>query len=119
MSELLANVDEQTENMVTDIVWFIGKYASINMMKDIYGLSPHATREVRAVLGVDKNLGAPSKPEEHICEAIKRAWKKIHDVYPGEDDYFYWFGMSQAWPDYALGTLYAVVFEFDPNGEDI
>ncbi len=117
MSDLLPNVDEQTENMVTEIVWFIGKKASINMMKDIYGLSPHATREVRSVLGVDKNLGAPVKPDDHICEAIKRAWKKLHDVYPGEDDYFYWYGMAQAWPSYQLGQLYSVIFEIDSHDE--
>ncbi|MCI4412230.1 MAG: DUF2857 family protein [Thiotrichales bacterium] len=102
---------EAEEDLAMEIMWFISRHASINMMKDLYGYSPNSVRELRELAGLPRSLGNPKKPSENVRMAMVEAWEKLNNHYQNEKPYFYWYGMAQAWPSYSLAVLYSVIKE--------
>jgi len=85
--------------------YFIRHGATLQMMRSLFKVRTKLTIARRRELGVRYHFGRPLLPQAATCEAIHAAWSAIDGASPR----MRYYRLHQAFPQYTLATLAAVV----------
>ncbi len=92
-----------------DLAYLVRAGATALLLTEIFRISLVEAEAHLLVLQADKRSGRPNMPDTDTRDAIHRWWAANQSMLVRQR----WMALHQAWPQFSLASLYAVINEFN------